>query len=355
LVRLVIDYMRTKDCQNMYLFLDEVSFVPQWQRAIKFLWDTGDMENVFLMVSGSSAYDIVRGKERLPGRRGSGKDYVLLPLYPRLLSHAIGQGAVDSIGIEDILHMNKQDLDMLAMDLANLKGIWNMFIEVGGIPMIVDAFLKGENIDRYTDVLWDIVVGDIERFDKDRVYVKNILSVICKVLGQRFSYNKKAPDSGVSAPTFKSYIQLLAMNYILGVLYFYDINMKRPKETKQKKVYFHDMFLIRTVCNKMLSHYFSEGALYENAMYQSMVHLFDVTEGLLHVSGPYYWYSDKGKEVDFLAGDIPIEVKYQTNITPSDYITIKRVWGRGIVITKDTIFRDGDIVGIPAWLFSLVI
>jgi hypothetical protein len=59
--------------------------------------------------------------------------------------------------------------------------------------------------------------------------------------------------------------------------------------------------------------------------------------------------------VDFLAADIPIEVKYQTSITPSDYITIKRVWGRGIVITKDTIFRDGDIVGIPAWLFSLVI
>ncbi|ANQ54581.1 MULTISPECIES: AAA family ATPase [unclassified Thermosipho (in: thermotogales)] len=92
-------------------------------------------------------------------------------------------------------------------------------------------------------------------------------------------------------------------------------------------------------------------------------HLFKKREismfGLDLVKGPYFWYSDKGKEIDFVVDTktalLPLEVKYQNTVSPGDYVGMKKVFGSGIVITKNTIFKDEDVIGIPAWLFvSLV-
>ena len=33
---------------------------------------------------------------------------------------------------------------------------------------------------------------------------------------------------------------------------------------------------------------------------------------------------------------------------------MKRVFRKGVLITKDIVFKDGNIVGIPAWLFLAV-
>jgi len=71
-------------------------------------------------------------------------------------------------------------------------------------------------------------------------------------------------------------------------------------------------------------------------------------------SGPYFWYSEKGNEIDFIVDRegvlIPIEIKYQNRINKSDYTGMKRVFGKGIVATKDTIGRDDNIVLMPIWL-----
>ncbi len=65
-----------------WIFFDEISRVRDWQRAVKYLRDTGLAADDFLLLTGSSASDIRRGAERLPGRRGKGErlDKVLWPL-----------------------------------------------------------------------------------------------------------------------------------------------------------------------------------------------------------------------------------------------------------------------------------
>jgi predicted AAA+ superfamily ATPase len=64
-----------------YLFLDEASFFPDWPRAAtKVLVDMGFDRNATYVVTGSSALDLKRSSEKLPGRRGKGCDFVLLPL-----------------------------------------------------------------------------------------------------------------------------------------------------------------------------------------------------------------------------------------------------------------------------------
>jgi len=50
---------------------------------------------------------------------------------------------------------------------------------------------------------------------------------------------------------------------------------------------------------------------------------------------------------------VPIEVKYQNKISKSNYSSMLRVFGRGILITKDQVFKDRGVVGIPLWLFVI--
>ena len=65
-------------------------------------------------------------------------------------------------------------------------------------------------------------------------------------------------------------------------------------------------------------------------------------EGFGSIEKVFYWRSAKGKEVDFvvLHGEslFPVEVKYRNSISRSDYTTMKRSFGKGILVTKNTFF-----------------
>jgi len=63
-----------------YLFLDEITTIADWQLGVKSAWDAGVTTDDALLLTASSAHDLRRGAERLPGRRGKGKDYLQLPL-----------------------------------------------------------------------------------------------------------------------------------------------------------------------------------------------------------------------------------------------------------------------------------
>jgi predicted AAA+ superfamily ATPase len=51
---------------------------------------------------------------------------------------------------------------------------------------------------------------------------------------------------------------------------------------------------------------------------------------------------------------LPLEVKYQSMINRSDYSTMKRSFGKGILVTKGGFLQDGTIIGIPAPVFFLL-
>ena len=52
------------------LFIDEITAVAGWQKAIKRLADRGVLRKVLLITAGSKASDILREAELLPGRKG---------------------------------------------------------------------------------------------------------------------------------------------------------------------------------------------------------------------------------------------------------------------------------------------
>src|SRR5438552_14051114 len=86
LVRLVETYVtmiRARSKERLYILLDEISAISDWQRGVKFLVDTGVLQTSTMIVTGSHSMDIKSSAERLPGRRGQSEsvlDKLMMPV-----------------------------------------------------------------------------------------------------------------------------------------------------------------------------------------------------------------------------------------------------------------------------------
>jgi predicted AAA+ superfamily ATPase len=93
-----LDSVRPDKKQRAYLFIDEVSSVKDWQKAIKFLADKDSLTLTTLILTGSHTLDIKKASEKLPGRRGESKDLldkIMLPMkfaeYAETLSKDVNE------------------------------------------------------------------------------------------------------------------------------------------------------------------------------------------------------------------------------------------------------------------------
>ncbi len=337
-----------------YILLDEVSFVEDWQRGIKWLADSGLLAGARVILTGSSAVDITAGAERMPGRRGAGRDIVLFPLSPGQMARSMGK-QIPEMHPEEILKLDEEDLRMLALTLEGYRWMWDIFSNYGGMPFVVATVIKEKEIPpEKLQALWDIIISDAERLSRSRIIAQKMLITLARLAGQRFLPGKVAGEIGITKPTFNSYLELMARSYIAGILAFVEKDKGILNLQKQRKVYLADISLYNAV-RQNTGVQCQKPQLVESAIFELLARFAMGPEGLLPTPKLGMWYSKKGREVDFILGGIPIEVKYQKAISPSDYTTLKRVFGQGIVISRDTIGRDGGIVIIPAWLFSMLV
>src|SRR3989344_6913911 len=77
-------WIRNQIKGRIFIFLDEISSVKEWQKSIKFFIDSKGNSNITLLVTGSHTLDIKNSAERMPGRVGE-KEHVpthkiLLPM-----------------------------------------------------------------------------------------------------------------------------------------------------------------------------------------------------------------------------------------------------------------------------------
>ena len=323
----LFDYLQyAKDEKKRYVFLDEISMVDQWQRAIKELRDNTIYKGDFFILSGSSAWDIKRSSERLPGRKGKVKSDVLL--FPMNFSENydnLTESKENKIILDDILYLKKDSEFKLKVESRKVEILFQQYINTGGIPSVIDAFQTGESLKYFYDILWDVIIGDIEKQGLSRSRLLEILRFCAERISNRFSWNSCASSIGMDTKTFQKYIDVLAYNYSVSVFKSLDKNTLFPREKKQKKMFFYDLFLIKTLENK-LGINSSNAAIIENIVAINLLYKYgkNLENGLKDYYGVGYWYSKEGKEIDFLVDGIPIELKYRNSINSDDLKTIKK-------------------------------
>jgi hypothetical protein len=391
--------IRRRSEKRVYVFLDEISAVPDWQRGIKYLVDTGAIRKTTIVVTGSHSMDIKASTERMPGRRGQSSDVLdklMLPMkfseYVETQDPRIGQAIRDEGLLEQTerreafhkltLGEVPKAIDKMASYLNVLNGYYHQYLVTGGVPPVIDDYLKSGRVDgaRYRDYV-TAVLGDLGRYNKRETYVRQLVVRLTEVLGTPISWVglRKGTDIAHHV-TVADYVDALRDNYTLTYLYRLNLNTKRPDYEDNKKVLFRDPFIfhaLRTWAigadpfpNTMdfLSSSENIGKLSESVLCDHIIRLAFGSSPQRHTFEPtssvFYWRSKKNREIDFVVRTngqmIPIECKCQEEIQSDDLFAIAEfnslVRERcGVIVCQDTLDVRRNAILIPLSLFLLLV
>lgn len=353
-----------------YILLDEISAVPDWQRAVKYLRDNTPARNDFFVLTGSIASDIRRGAERLPGRRGPAADLdkILLPLSFSEFVAAVDKSLPEPkvrVRPDSVISSPEETSSVFERHLIFSPALdrhLEAYARVGGFPAAVRDYLAEgtrEVTDATVRALWDIIAGDVSRIGRDPAVAMKLLERLSISLGSPTSWTQLAEAIGVASPTTaEEYARTLAEAFELLVVYSWDTSRATRAPKKMKKLYAVDPIILRfperiTYSTRppdlpLLVENIVALALFRSAE-RELVEAFPVPQAL------FYWRSAAGKEIDFLVGrapvKLPVEVKYQQRITGRDTLVIRQSFGSGILLSRHTLDFSGPVKIAPAGLF----
>jgi hypothetical protein len=306
------------------ILLDEVTAAQRWQTAVKALWDEGRIDRDVVVCTGSSAADLAEGSaERLPGRRGVGRDFLVLPQDFASFARAVDGTVPPGLGltVAEILSPDGSEaLREAHVHLPALRRALERYLLFGGLPAAVAEAASGraEPSEEVQRVLWDSLVKEVQRRGASTPATQALLERIMRSLGSKLSWSKLAREMAVplgrprrgsdrrSDPrTVQSYVELLAVNYFALVLYFWKQDSGTGDVAKDKKVYFGDPLLQTIVANRVGlprdTHAEVENAV-ALALYRRYEPLERRAENMIAPERLHVWGTRRGGEIDFVCG-----------------------------------------------------
>ena len=313
--------LQSRAGQDTVLCLDEVTFVPEWQRAVLWLANAGLLKRAALLISGSDAHDLKLSAERFPGR-----NIKELRIYP----------------------LSSFDYARIAF-FKNLSPMerFETYLKVGGFPRaIADYCLYGFVRDETYEMYLNWILGDSHRYDLSRELMGHILYRIYETAGSQVTWTRLIEKTPVkSFETALSYVEHLDLAFLCHVVACYDPDKELPAPRKARKVYFVDPLLyaiaggyvqgVRRVhdwWNKTLTENGIRGRIFESVVLDSFCR---------KTQPVYFWYSANTKrEVDVLirrADKIKVfEVKWQPT-------QIKPILGEDVYVITPQEFVKGEM------------
>lgn len=382
-----------------YMFLDEISNVIDWQRAIKAFKDMNMLENCTVVTTGSHTVDLARATELLAGRRGEPRrdmlDQIAMPMNFRrfvmatnrdLYNNAAQAVPLDQKSRTSILKgAASGEIGTHAKELYirqnELNKCLHKYLLAGGMPFIVDRLVKDGYVDdaHYKRYL-DLVKGTFRRLGKSPDHASQIMGRIAECTGAAASWSSlKNGTDMASHHTAADYAKILEDMFCTASIYRYNSTSDRPKYGAEKKLYFRDPFFFHMAngLGSASTYNASLECMDDPACLSKLVeqvvceHVLRLAYGTLgmrvaygHDNAVFYWRSRSKREVDFLVGSgggmIPIEVKYQNQIKGGDMYGIldyKKAGGSdgGILVSKNEMRAWRGACSLPASVFLFLV
>jgi hypothetical protein len=356
-----------------YIFLDEITSVADWQYEIKHCWDSGLTSDDAIVLTASSARDLRLGTERLPGRRGRGRDFLQLPMSFRDYCLTSGLELADeTLLAEEWLTDNGRRLAAQLYHRQDaLEAAFERYRHVGGFPAAVrsatlaeTAALEG-NDPAVLQIFWNVLAGDLARMRRDSLSGLKLLEQVGHSLGSPLKWSNAAETMAVENPiTAREYAELLSEIFALLTVYYWDVGRNSLQPKKQRKIYFADPLYARLPSFVVPgTHTAGDHAMVENlvaiGLFRSAAFTLIQAHAIPGAIG--YWRSRDGREIDFVAprvsewgnpNRLPVEVKgnNETEISAARS-AIKRSFQRGLVISRSRFDWNPEVPVLPAWMF----
>jgi uncharacterized protein len=357
------------------LLLDEVTAVPRWAEAIKALWDDGTLRRDTIVCTGSSASALARAAtERLPGRRGRGEDYLVLPCSFASFATAVDPEIDGSpeMALSDIFsERGGRALRRARVLQPRLDRALERYLRFGGFPAAVREAVVGarEPSKQTRRVVWDSLEREVLGPGASRAALATLLERIARSLSAKTNWSTLAREMDVPLGSrkrhseyrsVKQYVELLACGYGLLVLYFWKSGSDSNDLSRDKKVYFGDPLIYTVARDQAPGLRFDVPAAVENAMALALWRRYEPlstqAEGFASPSRLHAWETRRPREIDFVCGPRSqvemVEVKYQAHVGPADTLVMRASFpGRpAVLVTRDVLRLEPEQAFVPASL-----
>ncbi len=357
ILRRQITHLKT----NVYVFLDEVQYINNWQAVLKKYYDLSGKKIKFIITGSQSLLLRKKGRESLAGRIF---DFYLQPLDFKeyFLINGIDIAELPKI---DLYNLPKAFFGLQKYDFKNkqkLKRESEKFIINGQFPEIKEL-KTDENKREYIlesvlgKVLSDVMeIGNVEKPDKFKLFVFHLFRNVSSV----FELENIGRELGLAKITVKRYFQFLQRAYLLEVLYRY--NKSIIKQGRIPKKVYSTCTNFTCALNGYTVENFKEtpeifGSVVENVVYNFLQRQY---------GEQLSFYRQRQKEIDFIILNkrkkLAIEIKFSENLSLGKFKTlIKYIVDEkipyGIVVTKNKLEKritpDGQVIYFIPYYFML--
>ncbi|MFA6058632.1 MAG: ATP-binding protein [Taibaiella sp.] len=349
LIRTIEAFIKPDTLQ--YLFIDEINYIPDWDKGIKYLADAGLLENTVVILTGSDSLILRTAMQRFAGRRGivDKVDYIFYPL-----------------SFKEFVLLKNPDFKDVGTDNERyikahpeLMNLLNEYLIHGGyLPAIADSWQKQtiEPGTLRTYIEW--IIGDMLKAKKSEKHVFEILKGILTTYSSQISWNSLLKHLSIEHhQTVADYCQILQDIHVIYILEALNENTLTAAPKKNKKIYFQDPFIYHAASafiHQDLSFVSIERTL------QNSKHVAELIEGVVisHCKRSHKTFYIKGNqgEVDVAIIDknnfIPIEVKWTSQLRLEDLKQIQN-YDNGIILwnrAHEQLFQNIPVIPLPKFL-----
>lgn len=383
-----------REGEELYIFLDEITTVRDWNLELKYLWDAGITKRAKIITTGSSGVELRERGELLPGRGLEGNEYHLKPLSFRefvLQTVDYIQSRVETQEFQSALRRLKVALEKVSIDLESgindmydvvnamipfkkeLEYFFRIYLITGGFPAVINDHLRKvfareqELINpSLAEMFVRNVLGDVIKQGRQETFARQMLREIMDKYGTRYSFSKLARDIETTHVTTIDYLDLLEESFILTVLHAYDFNKQDIKFKGEKKVYFQDPFVFYALKSSLSGRDVND-VVTENL--ENEESLSKIVEGIVcsHLALSqevplmrevrtflWFYYDSRGREMDNVLrlnkSLVAIETKYQSNVSFRDVLKIPQI-KKFVILSKEDVGLEKNILITPVEIF----
>jgi predicted AAA+ superfamily ATPase len=196
------------------IFVDEITAIASWEKALKRLIDRNDLPGILLITTGSKATDLRRGAERLPGRKGrlDRTEYLFTPMsfseFCRVCSSKI------------------KETDLLSA-----------YMLTGGSPPAALSLLEHGSVAPYlVEIVRDWIYGEFAATGRSRDLLLGVLECIYRFGGTPTGHAKIAREAGMANNTVASgYIEQFTDLLCVAPSFAWDATTQRAVRRRPAK------------------------------------------------------------------------------------------------------------------------
>ncbi len=331
--------------KRRFLFLDEIQKLEHWEDLLKTYYDTED--NLKIFVSGSSSLELKSNKETLAGR--------ILTFHLPVLGFgefARYFGMDSAISSKDLFR--EYDLKFAAKK-EKYNSLFEIYLLKGAFPELLD--IDDEDfIKKYIkESVIEKTIVDIARAAKeDEKIIYELLRLLSNSNASLFEIENLSNILKVNRNLVSRYVSLIEKSFLIKVSYNFTSSVAKQVRASKKQYSAHSSIVIA-----MLDYPFGITKM------PIVGHLVEAVVAN-NVENSAFWRSPEKDEVDIISKEkeviVPIEVKYQQDITKDDLRPLLKFSKRfnaerGVIVTRNLLEKQRigsmEILLVPAWLFLL--